>query len=140
MKYYIIQNGNIMFANSQQALSDYSLTIKELPSDYECNKYIVVNNELVLNPDWEEWKKEREKERIGNLKCTKRVLVLALKDKFGISYYNRILPLINSNETAKLEWELCEKLERKNPLLDEFAAKLNLLPTQIDEIFIKANL
>ena len=88
----------------------------------------------------EEEKEEQEKERIGNLTCTKRVLVLALKEQFGVNYYNQILPLINSDEMAKLEWELCEKLERKNPMLDEFAEKLNILPAQIDDIFIKANL
>lgn len=52
--YYIIHENNLMFANNDAALKDYNEVIKILPADYEPNKYIVVNNELVLNPEWEE--------------------------------------------------------------------------------------
>ena len=57
---------------------------------------------------------------------------------YGISY-SRLKELIASNERAQLEWDLCERLERSNPLLDTMANELGITPLQIDEIFIKAN-
>lgn len=80
----------------------------------------------------------REKERIDNLKCTKRVFVLML-EKIGLDYFEQILPLIEGNRQAKLEWELCVELERKNPLLDILAKELGVSPSQLDKLFQYAN-
>ena len=52
--FYIIDNNNIMIAGNETALIDYSCEIKKLPEDYKEGKYIVIDSELVLNPDWEE--------------------------------------------------------------------------------------
>lgn len=81
---------------------------------------------------------EQEKERIKTLKCTKRVLALMLQE-YGISYKNQLKPLIEANEQAQLEWELCVELERSNPLLDQLGAQLNITSEQIDMIFKVAN-
>lgn len=54
MKYYTIQNESLLIAENEQALTRFYDNVLPLPSDYEPNKYIVVNNELVLNPEWEE--------------------------------------------------------------------------------------
>lgn len=85
----------------------------------------------------EEEKEEIEKERISHLKCTKRVLALMLQE-LGISY-STLKSLIDSNEQAQLEWDLCIELERKNPLLDIFGAQLGFSPEQIDQMFKYAN-
>lgn len=71
MQYYIIHNENVMIANNPNALADYGLPIQELPTDYEYGKYIVVDNELVLNPDWEEEKRQKERERLDALYMTR---------------------------------------------------------------------
>lgn len=71
MQYYIIHNENVMIANNPNALADYGLPIKELPDDYEFGKYIVVDNELVLNPNWEEEQAQKERERIAQLHLTR---------------------------------------------------------------------
>lgn len=76
---------------------------------------------------------EQEKERIGNLTCTKREFALVLKD-LGISY-SQIKSAIEENETAQLEWDLCTELVRKNPLLDEMASKFDVTPERLDDIF-----
>lgn len=108
--------------------------------DYNENegKYIWVDDKIVDNPDWEDIQTEREKERVGKLSCTKRVLVLML-EQLGFDYYEQILPLIESNRQAKLEWELCERLERNNPLIDVVGEQLGISPEQIDKMFKYAN-
>ena len=79
-----------------------------------------------------------EKERISNLKCTKRVFVLIL-EQMGLDYFKQIEPLINNNRQAKLEWELCVELERSNSLLDILAKELGVTSTQLDKLFQYAN-
>lgn len=80
---------------------------------------------------------QREKERIANLKCTKRVFALMLQE-MGISYA-QLKELIATNEQAQLEWDLCVELERKNPLLDIMAGQLGITAVQLDALFKYAN-
>lgn len=54
MKYYTIQNNNILIADSEAALSKFYDNVLELPNDYVEGKYIIENGELVLNPDYEQ--------------------------------------------------------------------------------------
>jgi hypothetical protein len=86
----------------------------------------------------QEEEEEIERERISHLKCTKRVLALIL-EQLGFSYKNQIKPLIDENDRASLEWELCVELERCNPLLDIFGQQLGISSEQIDAIFKYAN-
>lgn len=81
---------------------------------------------------------EEYQERISHLKCTKRVFVLML-EQLGLDYFEQILPLIEANRQAKLEWELCVELERANPLLNQIGKKLGITPEQIDNLFRYAN-
>ena len=85
-----------------------------------------------------EEKEERERERIGNLQCTKRVFVLIL-EQLGLDYFEQIEPAINANRQAKLEWELCVELQRKNPLLDQLALQFGVTSKQLDDLFKFAN-
>ena len=80
----------------------------------------------------------RKKERINNLKCTKRVFVLML-EKMGLDYFEQIEPLINNTRQAKLEWDLCVELERSNNLLDILATELGVTSKQLDLLFQYAN-
>lgn len=86
----------------------------------------------------EEEKEKEEQIRISKLECTKRVFVLMLEE-LGIDYFNTIQPLIESNRQAKLEWELCVRLERSNPLLDIMGEQLGVTPKQLDDLFRYAN-
>lgn len=85
-----------------------------------------------------EQKEQEEKERVQNLQCTKRVFVLML-EQLGLDYYEQILPLIQANRQAQLEWDLCVELQRKNPLLDVMGAQLGITPERIDNLFKYAN-
>ena len=102
------------------------------------HKEIITVKGLVLNPDFETEEAQKEAKRIGNLKCTKRVFALMLQE-LGIDYLTVLLPLIESNSQAKLEWDLCVELERKNPLLDIMASQLGITPIQLDGLFKYAN-
>ena len=51
--FYTIQNGSLLIAENYSNLSNYYNNIQELPIDYEEGKYIVENNELVLNPNFD---------------------------------------------------------------------------------------
>lgn len=86
----------------------------------------------------EEEKEEQEQERIGNLQCTKRVFILML-EQLGLDYFEQIEPAINANRQAKLEWELCVELQRKNPLLDQLAGGFGITSKQLDDLFKFAN-
>ena len=92
---------------------------------------------LALNPNFEDEEAQKERERIGNLTCTKRVFALMLQE-MGITY-TQLKTLIASNEQAELEWDLCVELERKNPLLDIMAGTLGITPAQLDGLFMYAN-
>lgn len=104
------------------------------------NGYIIKETEEALEA-WgytEEEKEEKERERIGNLQCTKRVFVLML-ERLGFDYFEQIEPAINSDRQAKLEWELCIELQRKNPLLDQLASGFGVTSEQLDKLFKFAN-
>ena len=53
MKYYTIQNNALLIASNKQALTRFYNNVLVLPNDYKENKYIVINNQLVLNPNYE---------------------------------------------------------------------------------------
>ena len=100
--------------------------------------YVISDGKLIKNPNYEEEKAARERERISHLKCTKRVFILML-EQMGLDYFEQIAPLINANRQASLEWTLCVELERANPLLDLMGAELGVSPAQIDKLFQYAN-
>jgi len=116
----------------------YTDTVTAQEYDKDKDKIIIVNGEVDLNPEYQDILDKREKERISNLKCTKRVFVLML-EKMGLDYFEQIEPLINNNRQAKLEWELCVELERSNKLLDILATELGVTSKQLDLLFQYAN-
>ena len=77
---------------------------------------------------------QQEKERLMKSSMTKLDFVNAL-EPFGVNYYEHLLPLLNSNPEAKKQWDLCERVYRFNPLLDELARGFGITPSQLDKIF-----
>ena len=76
MKYYFyVENDKIVGKGQAKCLNLTCVEVtQEIYNDYEQDKYIYENGEIVLNPQFEEIKAREERERIGNLTCTKRVL------------------------------------------------------------------
>ena len=121
----------------------YQVISDEVYEDYmaDNDKYAVVDGVFVDVSDTEEYKEKKrqeEAERVGNLQCTKRVFVLML-EQLGLDYFEQIEPAINANRSARLEWELCVQLQRKNPLLDQVAASFGVTSKQLDDLFKYAN-
>lgn len=137
----------IYFDNNKQA---YAYEIPNYITTLEDNvwavyagtdKWDIIEGVFTDITDTDEYKKKKEaeeKERISHLKCTKRVLVLIL-EQLGKNFYEDILPLIESNRQAKLEWDLCVELERSNPLINIIGNQLGISTDSIDDIFRYAN-
>lgn len=130
------QNGKIKFYTEEMLNPSFYQIDKQ---EYTDKEYVLDGEEYVLKDEaWDEKQAQAEKERIGNLTCTKRVFALMLQE-VGIDYLTVLKPLIESNSQAQLEWELCVELERSNPLLDIMAAQLMITPEHLDLIFKYAN-
>lgn len=138
--WYRIQDGKLIdYANYKYDDGClYTEIVTKEDIDSEPNMIIIVDNNIQLNPNYQQEQEEKEKERISKLKCTKRVLVMMLEE-LGIDYFSDIVPLIDLNRQAKLEWELCVELERSNPLIDIIGLQLGINSKQIDALFKYAN-
>lgn len=142
MTYYIhIENDNIISCGEVPMGEGFtSIEVSEdIYNEFiqDNDRYIYSDGEIIVNPDYEEIKRQKEQERIGNLTMTKRVFALGLQ-QLGITY-TQLKELIATSEQAQLEWDLCVELQRKNPLLDVMAAQMGILPTQLDNMFKQAN-
>ena len=62
MKYYTIQNNTLLTAENEKALNRFYDNVLKLPDDYEECKYIIDDNKLILNPNYETEKQILEKE------------------------------------------------------------------------------
>ncbi|MBQ9688782.1 hypothetical protein IJV79_04010 [bacterium] len=119
-------NNGLLIEETEEAL--FALT----PTEKLVDGVVVDNTE-----EYEKEQQRLEKERIGSLSVTKRVLALALEE-MGISYA-QLKEVIASNERAQLEWDLCVVVERANPLLDSMAELLGVTAAQLDAIFVEVN-
>ena len=84
MRYYTIQNNEILIADNRQALERYYDNVLPLPDDYEEGKYIPEEGELVLNTNWEEEQAEKERERIQALSMTRSDFFDGMIMAFGL--------------------------------------------------------
>lgn len=139
MKYYAIYNEETQELSKAQCKNLNAINIEisqEIYNDFE--RYIYQDGEIVLNPNYEAEQELKEKERIAMLSCTKRDFALMLQ-AMGVDYFTQLKPLIDSNAQARLEWELCERLYRFNPMIDLMAGQLGVTPEQLDGLFQYAN-
>jgi hypothetical protein len=107
------------------------ITQQEL--DEHPNKVIVEDNELVLNPNYEEEEDQKERERIANLSLTKRDVFLALYKDKGITP-EQIKAQIQDPE-ALIEFEYASSYYRGNPLIDAIGQALGYTKEQLDYLF-----
>lgn len=136
-----VRNNNIIDFNSNYLDEDIIRieATEELYNAYleNVDKVIYQDGEIILNPNFEAEQELKEKERVARLSCTKRDFALMLQE-LGITY-SQLKELIATNEQAQLEWELCERLYRFNPMLDVMAGQLGITPEQLDGLFKYAN-
>ncbi len=81
MKYYFyIENDKIVGKGQAKCLNLTCVEVtQEVYNDYEQDKYIYEDGEIVLNPQFEEIKAQEERERVGNLTMTALDFVNVLK-------------------------------------------------------------
>lgn len=138
--YYLIYNEITQELSKAQVkcLNAECVNIEVTQDVYDnAERYIYLDGEIVLDPDYEAKQAQKEAERIAKLTCTKRVFALMLQE-MGISY-TTLKQLIATNEQAQLEWDLCVELERGNPLLDIMALQLGVTSERLDALFKYAN-
>ena len=139
--YYTIQNGSILMAENINALAQYYDNVKLLPSDYEIGKYVVENNELVLNPNFEEEKAQKERKRLDNLSMTRGDVFEALILAKGLTK-PEIRAMIEQAELDAITKALYlnrfdEALDfyRGFPVFDMLGQVLGVTPKQLDDFF-----
>lgn len=131
--FYTIQNGQILTAQNKGALSNYYDNVQVLPVDYEVGKYIVENNILVRNPNYEAEQEQKERERIAKLSLTKREVFLGLYQAKGVTP-DQIKAQI-TDPMALIEFEYANDYFRGNPLINIVGATLGITPEQLDCFF-----
>ena len=137
-KYYVIDKNNLLIGNKDILELLYkSFSVFSLPKDYEENKYIVSSGKLILNPDYEKQKEQEEKERVARLNMTKLDFATYLQE-YGVSY-SQLKQVLATNDDAQMQWDLCERVYRFNPLLDELAKGFGISSEQLDRMFKLAN-
>ena len=95
--------------------------------------YIVQDGELTENPNYEAEQSQKERERIGNLKLTKREVFLGLYQAKGVTP-DQIKAQI-TDQMALIEFEYANDYYRGNPLIDIVGAKLGITPEQLNKFF-----
>jgi hypothetical protein len=98
---------------------------------------IIVNGKPIIDPNFEEKKELEEKERVARLNMTKLDFATYLQE-YGVSY-SQLKAELARNDNAQMQWDLCERVYRFNPLLDELAKGFGITPEQLDTMFKKAN-
>lgn len=142
MFYFWIDNNKIngksdLLQNKVWTDDRFQVEVTEEIYNDNIEKYIWNGENVELDPDYEEKQRQKEKERVQMLSCTKRDFALMLQE-LGVTY-TQLKTLIASSEQAQLEWDLCERLYRFNPLLDVMAAQLGITSLQLDMIFKTIN-
>ena len=82
--FYVINQDTILIADNEEALSSFYSDIKMLPSDYVHGKYIIQDNQLIVNPNYEEEQKQKEHDRIQELYMTRSDFFDGTIDAWGI--------------------------------------------------------
>ena len=131
--YYTIQNGQILTAENRDALSKYYDSVQLLPADYVISKYVVENNQLVLNPNYEAELEKQERERISKLSLTKREVFLNLYQAVGITP-EQIKAQI-TDPSVLIEFEYANEYYRGNPLINLIGNSLGFSSEELDYLF-----
>ena len=97
------------------------------------NYFYFLNDELILNPKYEEELEQQKRERIAMLKLTKREVFLGLYQAKGVT--PDIIKAQITDPQALIEFEYANDYYRGNPLIDIVGATLGITPEQLDCFF-----
>ena len=141
MAYYIqIQNNQIVDCSTSLLKNGINIEVsKEIFDDYEQDKYIYKNGEIVLNPQFEEIKAQEERERIQELLMTRSdffdatIKAWRMRDKELLALIENLLKTLPIDEVTKMiainNFENAQNFYRKHDL---FSIIVNV-PIQLTE-------
>ena len=143
MFYRIEENKLYDFADYEYAencLETDIITQEEL-TQYP-NKVIVLDGELVLNPEFETEEEQKEKERIAHLSLTRGDVFRGLLQAKGITR-TQIRTMIETNEAlseiekemALIDFDEALNFYRGNVLINTLGLALGITPKQLDKFF-----
>lgn len=138
--FYTIQDNQILKSSNKQLLEKYYSNVKELPPDYEFGKYIIENNRLVLNSNYEEEKAQEERERLSLLNLTAADVERAIYKAKGMDF-DDIIEMVTQLQPEGLDIKAL-KIELKannfyrgNPYIEQIGALLDFTSEMLDEFF-----
>lgn len=140
--YFYVENDKIIGKGQAKCLNLTCVGVpQEVYNDYEADKYIYENGEIVLNPDYEEIKVRKERERLDNLKMTRGDVFEALILAKGLTK-PQIRAMIENAELDTMTKALYlnrfdEALDfyRGFPAFDMLGKALGVTPKQLDDFF-----
>ena len=125
------QDGKIKFYTEEQLDQEFYNLEKVEETDLE---YVLDDEEYVLKDNaWEEKRAQKERERIGNLKLTKREVFLGLYQAKGVTP-EQIKAQI-TDPMALIEFEYANDYYRGNPLINIVGGTLGITPEQLNKFF-----
>lgn len=89
MTYYLMIENNVIIGKSQSVSGGDVLDIEiseEVYNDYETDKYIYSDGSIILNPNWEQIRKEKERQRLDSLTLTPADVERALYKAKGMDF------------------------------------------------------
>lgn len=98
--------------------------------------YIIDNERLIKNPDYEEEKSRQEAEKIAKLSITKYDFYKLICQPAGLGY-QQVMALVNSNDDIAAAWNFCERIYRGDELLNKYIKQYipAITDSILDEIF-----
>ena len=100
------------------------------------DKVIYQDGEVIINPDYEEIKRQKEHARIMELKMTPLDFLKAI-EKYGITY-DMVKQFMEQNPLIERELRFCQNVYRKHPMLDALQ-EYGITSEILDDIFVQAN-
>ena len=126
------QNGKIKFY-TKEPIDKFIYGLDKVVETQE--EYVLDSEEYVLKDEaWKEKQALKERERIGNLKLTKREVFLAIYEDSGISP-NEIKNSITDIQ-ALIEFEYANEYYRGNPLVSLVGKILGYSEANLDYLFV----
>lgn len=123
-------NGRGMCKRLDENVINFEVS-EEIYNDFE--KYMYKDGEIVLNPNYEKEQELKERERIAQLKLTKREVFLGLYQAKGVT--PDMIKAQITDPQALIEFEYANDYYRGNPLIDIVGATLGITPEQLDKFF-----
>lgn len=123
--------------NGYVLITDTQIELLEVKGN---NYFIILNGELVENPNYEKEQEEKEKIRIAMLNMTKYDFYKYVCKPNGITYV-QLMQFVNAEDEIAAAWNLCERVYRGDELL--LPAIQKVIPTMTDseltKIFLEVN-